>query len=436
MIIRGLNKEKLKNISRLKDEDSWVLNYRLESLKYFESLPQPHFGPQVDIDFKDIIYYKNENKRIAKSWCEVNPEIHKSFENLGVLNSEKKMSGIGVQYESETIYSNMLKELEEKNVIFTTIEEGLKKYSHIAKKYFGKIIKNDEHLYSALNSAAFSGGAFIYVPPHTKLSRPLQSYFRIETENLGQFERTLIIVDDDSSLEYIEGCTAPLYSNTSLHAANVEIYVGKNSKMRFITMQNWSKNVINMVTERALVEENGEMTWIDGNVGSKISMKYPSCILKGDNSLGRSITFGVAMKGQIQEGGSNMIHLGKNTRSELISKSIAKEGGSASYRGKTIIKSKALNSEAFLKCDSLILDENSISNAYPKNIIENNTSFIEHEALVEHISKDNLFYLMSKGLTKEQASELIIIGFLDDFTKYLPIEYSVELNQLLKSLKF
>ena len=339
---------------------------------------------------------------------------------------------MGVQYESEVIYHNMIEELEKKNVIFTSIEMAIKNYPDLVKKYFGKIVKTEENKFSALNSAVFSGGSFIYIPKNTKLDRPLQSYFRINSKNMGQFERTLIIVDDNSSLHYVEGCTAPTYTESSLHAAVVEIYVGKNSKCRYSTIQNWATNVYNLVTKRALVDDYGTMEWIDGNIGSGITMKYPCCVLKGDNSNGTCITISMAKKNQQQDSGARMIHIGKNTKSNIISKSIAQNGGNATYRGKVDIKKRAINSDAMVKCDSLILDDKSKSDTIPVNICSNTESTIEHEATVSKINDDTLFYLMSRGISEERATELIILGFIDRFREELPMEYAVELNQLIK----
>ena len=432
MEIVGINEEKIKRISEIKQEDNWIFQYRIDSYKKFCNLEMPSYGPTYDIDFDKIIYYKSKDEKIENSWDNIDSSIACEFRDLGVIDSEKNLGGIGVQYESEVIYHNMIGELEKKNVIFTSIEDAMKKYPELVKKYFSTIVRNDENKFAALNSAVFSGGSFIYIPPNTKLDRPLQSYFRINSRSMGQFERTLIIVDDNSELHYVEGCTAPNYSDSSLHAAVVEIYVGKNSKCRYSTIQNWAHNVLNLVTKRALVEENGTMEWIDGNIGSKVTMKYPACILKGDNSSGTCITISVATNGQQQDSGARMIHLGKNTKSNIISKSIAKNGGNASYRGKIDIKSSAENSEAMIKCDTLILDEISKSDTFPTNICSNNTSSLEHEATVSKISEDKLFYFMSRGIPKEKAEELIVLGFIEKFREELPMEYAVELNQLLK----
>lgn len=433
MEIKGLNRENIISISNHKGEDSWVKDYRLEAYKQFESMSDKlPFGPDFKLDFNKITYYKSQDDTLRNDWNQVLKPVKEELENLGVLESEQHMGGMGVQYESEVIYHKMLDELESKHVIFTSIEDALKNHKDIALKYFGKIVSFKENKFASLNSSVFSGGSFIYIPPHTKLDRPLQSYFRINSKNMGQFERTLIIVDDDSELHYIEGCTAPTYNEDSLHAAVVEIYVGKNSKCRYTTIQNWAPNVYNLVTKRALVDTNGTMEWIDGNIGSKLTMKYPCCILKGDNSRGTCVTISLASSNQDQDTGARMIHLGNNTKSNIISKSIARNGGNATYRGKVRIDSKAKDAEAMVKCDTLILDAKSKSDTIPTNIVENTTSSLEHEATVSKISDDNLFYLMSKGIPKEKCEELIVLGFLEEFREELPMEYAVELNQLIK----
>ena len=434
MEIRGINKENILKISEIKNEEDWITDFRIKGYNSFINQSMPSFGPKIDLDFNKIIYYKSNesDKKIESDWNNVLKPVKEELEDLGVLESEQHLGGMGVQYESEVIYHNMLKELNEKKVIFTSIEDAMKRYPKLVKKYFGKIVNSNENKFSALNSAVFSGGSFIYVPKNTTLDRPLQSYFRINSKNMGQFERTLIIVDDNSSLHYVEGCTAPTYSESSLHAAVVEIYVGKNSKCRYSTIQNWATNVYNLVTKRALVDTNGTMEWIDGNIGSKVTMKYPCCVLKGDNSNGTCITISVASTKQNQDSGARMIHLGKNTRSNIISKSISQNGGNATYRGKVDIKKSATNSEAFVKCDTLILDNISKSDTIPVNICGNKESSVEHEATVSKINEDTLFYLMSRGISKERATELIVLGFLDKFREELPMEYAVELNQLIK----
>lgn len=434
MEIVGLSEEKVKKISEIKNESDWVLDYRLKGYKSFVEQSLPLFGPEINLNFDDVIYYKNNeaDKKLENNWNNILKPVVDELDSVGVLESEKHFDGMGVQYESEVIYHNMIEELKKKNVIFTSIEDAIKRYPDLVKKYFGKIVSFTENKFAALNAAVFSGGSFIYVPKNTILDRPLQSYFRINSKNMGQFERTLIIVDDNSSLHYVEGCTAPSYSESSLHAAIVEIYVGKNSKCRYSTVQNWATNVYNLVTKRALVDKSGVMEWIDGNIGSKVTMKYPCCVLKGDNSRGTCITISVAKSGQEQDSGARMIHIGKNTKSNIVSKSIAGNGGNATYRGKVEIKKNALNSDAMVKCDSLILDDKSMSDTIPTNIVGNVTSNIEHEATVSKISDDVLFYLMSRGIPEERATELIVLGFIDEFKSELPMEYAVELNQLIK----
>lgn len=434
MELVGLSLENIEKISEIKQEEPWIKDFRVNSYNHFLKCEMPEFGPEISIDFNSIIYYKNDrvDDTIKNDWNEVLKPVRKELDDLGVLESENHLDGIGVQYESEVIYHNMIKELTDKKVIFTSIEDAMKKYPELVKKYFGKIVKSDENKFAALNSSVFSGGSFIYIPKNTILNRPLQSYFRINSRNMGQFERTLIIVDDNSSLHYVEGCTAPTYSDSALHAAVVEIYVGKNSKCRYSTIQNWATNVYNLVTKRALVEEGGEMEWIDGNIGSYKTMKYPCCILKGDRSRGTCITISVAKKSQVQDSGARMIHLGRDTNSQIISKSISQNGGCATYRGKVYIDSLARGSYSMVKCDTLILDELSKSDTIPTNICHSRSSSIEHEATVAKISADNLFYMMSRGLSEEKATELIVLGFLDKFREELPMEYAVELNQLIR----
>ena len=414
------------DISSKKGEPDWMLDFRLESLKKFNELDNPNFGPKLDINFDEIIYYKDKNNEMTNDWNKVPEDIRGTFCDLGVIKAEQDyLYGVTNQYESEVVYHNIKNE--NSNVIFTSTDDALKKYPDLFKKYFNNLVKYDENKYTALR------GSFIYIPKGVKLDRPLQSYFRIDTENLGQFERTIIIVDDYAELEYIEGCTARSYSTTSLHAGVVEIYVGKNAKCKYSTIQNWSKDVYNLVTKRAIVEESGVMQWIDGNIGSGITMKYPSCILKGDNSRGNSISIAYASDNQIIDAGAKMIHLGKNTKSNIVSKSIALNGGVSNYRGTTRITKNAINSKATVKCDTIILDDLSKSDTIPDNIISNNSSVIEHEATISKVSKEKLFYLMSKGLSENLAKELLVMGFISDFKHELPLEYAVELNRLLKN---
>ena len=434
MEIVGLSEASVRKISAIKGEESWVLDYRLNGYKSFVSQDMPKFGPEINLNFDDVIYYKSNDadKKLENNWNNILKPVVDELDSVGVLESEKHFGGMGVQYESEVIYHNMIDELEKKHVIFTSIDDAIKRYPDLVKKYFGKIVSFTENKFAALNAAVFSGGSFIYVPKNTVLDRPLQSYFRINSKNMGQFERTLIIVDDNSSLHYVEGCTAPSYSESSLHAAIVEIYVGKNAKCRYSTVQNWATNVYNLVTKRAVVDDDGVMEWIDGNIGSKVTMKYPCCVLKGDNSRGTCITISVAKSNQEQDSGARMIHIGKNTKSNIVSKSIASSGGNATYRGKVDIKKSAVNSEAMVKCDSLILDDKSMSDTIPLNAVGNLSSNIEHEATVSKISDNVLFYLMSRGIPEERATELIVLGFIDEFKEELPMEYAVELNQLIK----
>ena len=427
-----LTSDVIKKISNIKKEPEFILNFRLKCLEAFNRLQNPNFGPKLDIDYDQITYYKERENPLTNKWDDIKDNIRCEFDNLGVIKAEKNyLDGIGAQYDSEVIYHNMIKELNDKNVIFLDTDSAIKKYPDLFLKYFNTLVKYDENKFTALNGAVFSGGTFIYIPPNTELDRPLQSYFRINSKNMGQFERTLIIVDDNSSVHYMEGCTAPTYTEDSLHAAVVEIFVGKNSKCRYSTVQNWSTDVYNLVTKRASVEENGLMEWIDGNVGSKTNMKYPACILKGDYARGTCISVAAAGEGQIQDSGAKMIHLGKYTKSNIISKSIASGGGNATYRGTVKITKNAIGSKASVKCDTLILDDKSKSDTIPTNIVNNNSSFMEHEATVSKISEDKLFYLMSRGLDEDKAKELIIMGFISAFREELPTEYAVELNRLL-----
>jgi len=431
---RGLNEEVVKEISKMKGEPSFMLDFRLKSLKEFFSHHQPNFGPDLDwINFQDYTYYTKISDKVASSWDEVPDAVKNTFDKLGIPEAEQKfLSGVTTQYESEAVYSSMLKEVTDKGVIFLDTDTGLREYPEIFKKYFGKLVPPTDNKYAALNSAVWSGGSFIYVPKGVKLDKPLQSYFRINNKRSGQFERSLIIVDDDAELNYVEGCTAPMYSQESLHAAIVEIFVGKRAKMRYTTIQNWSNSILNLVTQRSIVDEDGLMEWVDGNIGSKLCMKYPCCILKGDRAKGSTISIAVASQGQFQDTGAKMIHLGKDTSSTVISKSIARGGGTANFRGDIEIAKNATGSKAHEECDTLILDDHSYSDTIPHNEVNNATSYLEHEASVSKISEDQLFYLMSRGLDRSQATQMIVMGFLEPFAKELPMEYAVELNQLIK----
>lgn len=431
---KGLTKEKVIEISKAKQEPKWMLDFRLQSFDTFEKLDNPTFGPKLNIDFNDIEFYKKVTDSISNKWEDVPKDVKKIFDKIGLPEAEQKyLAGVGAQFESEVIYHNMLQELEDKNIIFCDTDTALKKYPELFKEYFNNLVKYDENKYTALNGAVWSGGTFIYIPPHTHLDRPLQSYFRINTKNMGQFERTIIIVDEDSDLHYMEGCTAPTYTADSLHAAVVEIYVKKNAKCRYTTIQNWSTDVYNLVTKRAIVEDYGTMEWIDGNIGSSVNMKYPACILNGIGASGNTISVAIAGNAQYQDTGAKMIHLAPFTKSNIISKSIATKGGVANYRGTVVISKKAEHSKSKIKCDTIIIDEKSKSDTIPKNVISNTTSILEHEATVSKLDKDQLFYLMSRGLEEEKAKELLIIGFIDKFKEELPMEYAVELNALLKN---
>lgn len=431
--LKGITRSTVEEMSKLKGEPNWMLEFRLKSLEAFDTLNMPNFGPKLDINFDDIIYYKRTQDEVFDDWNKIDENVKQTFDNLGVIDAEKKyLGGIGTQYESEVIYHNMLQELKDKNVIFVSTDTALKEYPDIFKKYFNKLVKYNENKFTALNGAVWSGGTFIYIPPHTVLDRPLQSYFRINSSNMGQFERTIIVVGEGSSLHYIEGCTAPTYTEASLHAAVVEIYVEKNAKCRYTTIQNWANNVYNLVTKRAVTECGASMEWIDGNIGSKVTMKYPCVVLKGDNSSGTCITIAAASSNQVQDTGAKMIHIGKNTKSNIISKSIASNKGNATYRGKVHVKTSALNSKSTIKCDTIMLDDISKSDTIPNNTVENDSSILEHEATISKISEEKLFYLMARGIDETLAKELIVMGFIDEFKKELPMEYAVELNQLLK----
>ena len=429
---KKLDEQFIRELSKKKDEPNWMLEIRLKAFEEFKKLDEPKFGPKLEIDFANINYYKKEEgTKLTDDWNNVSCSVKNTFKKLGVIDAEKKyLGGVTNQIESEVFYHNQ--SLGD-NIIFTSTDDALKKYPEIFKEYFNNLVKYNENKYTALNTALWSGGSFIYIPPNVHVDKPLQSYFRIDSESLGQFERTIIVVSENSSLSYIEGCTAKSYSSTSLHAGVVEIYVKENAKCRYSTIQNWSKDVMNLVTKRAIVSDNGLMEWIDGNIGSKVTMKYPSCILKGDGAVGNSISIAYAKEGQVLDAGAKMIHIGKNTKSNIVSKSIASNGGVANYRGTTKIAKSATNSVASIKCDTILLDELSKSDTYSKNIVGNSSSKLEHEASISKISAEKMFYLQSKGLSENASKELLIMGFINDFKKELPMEYAVELNRLLKN---
>ena len=431
---KSLTEKKVREISSIKNEPKWMTDFRVKAYEKFIELDNPTFGPEINIDFDLINYYKKVNDKVENDWDNVACNIKNTFDEIGLIDSEKKyLDGVGAQFESEVVYHNMIQELEDKNVIFCDTDTALREHPDIFKKYFNKLVKYDENKYTALNGAVWSGGTFIYVPPNTKIDRPLQSYFRINSRNMGQFERTIIIVDENSDLHYMEGCTAPTYTSDALHAAVVEIYVGAHAKCRYTTIQNWSTDLYNLVTKRAIVDESGLMEWIDGNIGSKVNMKYPACILTGKGATGNCISIAVATKHQIQDAGAKMIHLAPYTTSNIINKSISVSGGNASYRGLVKITKEAVHSNSTVKCDTLILDDNSKSDTIPTNIVCNNNSNLNHEATTSKISQEKLFYLMSRGIDEERAKELVIMGFIDRFREELPMEYAVELNNLLKN---
>lgn len=433
---KGLSAKVIKKISALKNEPKWMLDIRLNAYKVFLKLKNPKWGPDLNfINFDEYIYYASSigSKYYKTSWDEVPEKIKNQFQKLNILENEAKyFSGVNNQYDSDTVYHQLKYELKSKNVIFTNIETAIDKYPNLVKKYFGKLVPFSDNKYAALNTAVWSGGTFLYVPKGVKLDQPLSAYFRINTKSVGQFERTLIIVDDNAYVHYNEGCTAPIYDKNNLHAAVVEIFIGKNAHCRYSTIQNWSDNVLNLVTKRAIVEENGIMEWIDGNLGSKLNMKYPATILKGDRSKGKCISIAVSHKGVIQDAGAKMIHIGRNTRSQIISKSIAHSGGNATYRGLVQISKSAVNSASEVVCDTLILDKISKSDTYPTEKVFNKSSVLKHEAKVTDLDKQKLFYLQSRGIDLATAKQLLVLGFIEDFSNELPLEYSVELNRLLK----
>ncbi len=430
---KGLNENVVREISKVKNEPEWMLEYRLKALEAFFRLPMPSFGPDLSfLDFPSYTYYTRVATGDEKNWNEVPPAIKDTFQKLGIPEQEQKfLSGVTTQYESEVVYHNMLQEVQEKGVIFLSTDMGLQLFPDLFKKYFGTVVPIFDNKFAALNAAVWSGGSFIYVPKGVHLEKPLQSYFRINNEKTGQFERSLIICDEGSSINYVEGCTAPIYSKESLHAAVVEIVVGDHAHCRYTTVQNWSNNIVNLVTQRAKVGANGLMEWVDGNIGSMRNMKYPACILEGDGAKGAVISIAVGGKNQFQDNGARMIHIGKNTSSTIISKSICKNGGVANYRGTVRILPSAENAHSHVECDTLILDDRSRSDTYPKNEIRNASSFIEHEATVSKINEEELFYLESRGIPEEEATQMIVMGFIEPFAKELPMEYAIELNRLI-----
>jgi Fe-S cluster assembly protein SufB len=431
---KGLNEEVIRTISKAKNEPEWMLDFRLKSYEHFKKINNPSWGPDLSfINFDDFTYYIRSSEKAERSWDDVPVEIKDTFERLGIPEAERNfLAGVSTQFESEVVYSNTMKELEDLGVVFLDTDTALREYPELFKKYFGTIVPNSDNKYAALYSAVWSGGSFIYVPKGVKVPKPLHSYFRINSAQMGQFERTLIIVDEGAYVNYVEGCTAPVYTTDSLHAAIVEIVVLKDATCRYTTIQNWSNNVINLVTKRAFVYENGHMEWIDGNIGSSVNMKYPACILLGERAKGTTISIAFAGKDQWQDSGAKMIHVAPNTTSTIISKSISRGGGSVNYRGKVDFGKKAKGAKAHVECDTIILDGISTSDTVPINAVRNSDVYLEHEATVSKISEEQLFYLMSRGLTEEEATEMIVMGFIEPFAKELPMEYAIELNQLIK----
>jgi Fe-S cluster assembly protein SufB len=431
---KGLSREVVEEISRMKGEPEWMLKFRLKSLEHFFNMPLPRWGGNLDdLDFNDIQYYVKPSEKRGKSWDEVPTEIKETFDKLGIPEAEQKfLAGVSAQYESEVVYHNMRKDLEEQGVVFMDTDSALKEYPELFKEHFGTVVPPTDNKFAALNSAVWSGGSFIYVPKGVKCDIPLQAYFRINSENMGQFERTLIIADEDSFVHYVEGCTAPIYSTNSLHSAVVEIICKKGSRVRYTTIQNWAPNIYNLVTKRAVAEENATMEWVDGNIGSKLTMKYPAVVLKGRGAKGSVLSIAVAGKGQHQDAGAKMIHLAPDTTSTIVSKSISKQGGKVTYRGLASFGRQSQGSKANIQCDTLILDNESTSDTIPYNEILNDNITLEHEATVSKVSEEQLFYLMSRGISAAEATQMIVMGFIEPFTKELPMEYAVEMNRLIK----
>jgi len=431
---RGLTKNVVEEISRMKDEPEWMLEKRLKALDIFYSKPMPQWGGDLsELDFDEIVYYVKPSEKQGRTWDEVPEEIKETFDKLGIPEAEQKyLAGVSAQYESEVVYQSLEKDLEKMGIIFKDTDTALRDHEELFKEYFGKVIPAADNKFSALNTAVWSGGSFIYVPKGVQTTSPLQAYFRINSENMGQFERTLIIVDEGASVHYVEGCTAPTFSSSSLHSAVVEIFVKKDAYCRYTTIQNWANNVYNLVTKRATAAENATMEWIDGNMGAKLTMKYPSVLLRGEGARGNTISIALASAGQVQDAGAKMHHLAPNTSSSIVSKSISQKGGKVNYRGLVEFGRKADNARANIECDTLIMDNESTSDTIPYNEIYNDNISLEHEAKVSKVSEEQLFYLMSRGLEEQEATDMIVMGFIEPFTKELPMEYAVEMNRLIK----
>ena len=431
---KGLREDVVRMISKIKKEPEWMLAFRLRAYKIFLEKKMPKFGPSLaKIDFDNIYYYLKPTENQANAWEDLPKEIKDTYDKIGVPEAEKKfLAGVSAQYESEVVYESVNKELSKLGVIFCDMDTALRDHENLVKEYFGTLIPAHDNKFAALNSAVWSGGSFVYVPKGVKVKLPLQAYFRINAERFGQFERTLIIAEEGSEVHYVEGCTAPIYTTESLHAAVVEIFVKKGAQVRYTTVQNWSKNIFNLVTKRTHCEENGFMEWIDCNIGSGITMKYPSVYLYGEGARGEVLSIAYAGNDQIQDAGAKMMHFAPNTSSRIVSKSISKEGGRTSYRGLVQVAPGATNSSVFVSCDALILDEDSRSDTYPAMRIKENEVEVQHEATVEKLGDEKLFYLMSRGLSQGDAESALVLGFMEPVTKEIPLEYSIELNRLIR----
>ncbi|MEX1996368.1 MAG: Fe-S cluster assembly protein SufB [Nitrosopumilaceae archaeon] len=431
---KGLSRGTVEEISKLKGEPQWMLDFRLRSYDIFMKKPMPNWGGDLGrIDFNNIYYYAKASEKTEKNWDDVPENVKKTFDKLGIPEAEKKfLAGVGAQYESEVVYHHLREDLEKQGVKFLDTDNALKEEPEIFRKYFGKIIPPEDNKFAALNSAVWSGGSFIYVPKGVKVDLPLQAYFRINAQNIGQFERTLIIADEGSEVHYIEGCTAPVYSSESLHSAVVELVALKGAKLRYTTIQNWSNDVYNLVTKRAYAYEDARVEWIDGNIGSKLTMKYPGIYLLGQRAHGETLSVAFAGKNQHQDTGAKMVHLAPNTTSRITSKSVSKANGRTTYRGLLHVAKGATNVKASVRCDALLLDDISKTDTYPYMEINQEDATVTHEATVGKIGDEQIFYLMSRGFSEEDALTLIVNGFIEPFTKELPMEYAVELNRLVK----
>jgi len=432
---RGLNEAVVRNISALKSEPEWMLNLRLKALKLYARKPMPAWGADLSgIDFDNIKYFVRSTEKQAQTWEDLPDDIKKTYDRLGIPEAEKMrlVSGVAAQYESEVVYHKINEELERQGVIFLDTDTGLREHPEIFEEYFGSVIPVGDNKFASLNTAVWSGGSFVYVPKGVHVAIPLQAYFRINTENMGQFERTLIIADEGSYVHYVEGCTAPIYSSDSLHSAVVEIIVKKNARVRYTTIQNWSTNVYNLVTKRATCEEGATMEWIDGNIGSKVTMKYPAVYLLGEHSRGETLSIAFAGEGQHQDAGSKMVHAAPHTSSSIISKSVARGGGRASYRGLVQVQDGAHHSASSVKCDALLVDTISRSDTYPYVDVREDDVSMAHEAIVSKVSDDQLFYLRSRGMGEDEAMAMIVRGFVEPIARELPMEYALELNRLIE----